>query len=156
MRALKGALGVFATVILVTGLNASPASAYAVDYFPYKNTEACFEPEHPFPPYCAAAAQGWITWGQRTAVMDVVIKHNVEQNYGVAKAYITAFAGSAQIDNVILYNYHTGYKRYDDVVIGDPNLRGGINRIRTQVCWEITDPLNPHKYCSQQWNDIRD
>ena len=36
-----------------------------------------------------------------------------------------------------------------DFTIGDPNLVGGIDRIRTQSCSSATR-------CSVQWNDIRD
>ncbi|MFC5264072.1 hypothetical protein ACFPJ1_18335 [Kribbella qitaiheensis] len=80
----------------------------------------------------------------------------VSSGYGagaVLTLHVDAFAGTTKIDSTtrsaIGDNDVTPYGFF----IGDPNLAGGINRIRTQVC--LYRP-NYAPLCSKQWNDIRD
>jgi hypothetical protein len=140
-RILRVVSGIFATVVLVLGIGAVPASAYAVDHY---EVNVC-------KPSCLAYGDGYIVWGQRTAILDNGTIVNDDDSRGFASIHFTAFAGSRQIDSVVLYGYDA-VTFFEDVVIGDPNLPGGIDRIRTQVCWTG----GSGRVCGGQWNDIRD
>lgn len=131
-KAVAVAMG--ATALGLGQLPASAAPAWAVDRF-----KVCVDPDQCGREY----AEGKITWGNRTAVMSVRV---VDQGGGIVSAHFDAFAGSAKVDSEVLYGN-------DTFTIGDPNRRGGINRIRTQVCVTSTDGRFA---CSRQWNDIRD
>ncbi|MEU0792958.1 hypothetical protein ABZ342_23040 [Amycolatopsis sp. NPDC005961] len=61
--------------------------------------------------------------------------------------HFDAFAGAKKIDSRVTT------RDTADFLIGDPDLVGGINRIRSQAC--ITGDGGAFK-CSDQWNDIRD
>lgn len=86
--------------------------------------------------------EGWITWGNRTA--SVRVDHR--NSGGTLSGHFTAFAGATKVDSEVTYSD----TRFD---IGNPNLVGGINRIRSQACLTGTDG---QFVCSSQWNDIRD
>ena len=92
---------------------------------------------------CIVYAEGDITWGNRTAVVSVNL---VAPGY-YATAHFDAFAGTTKVDS------ETVYEPGEKFTIGDPNLVGGINRIRTQVC--VTGTGGEYG-CGGQWNDIRD
>lgn len=98
--------------------------------------------------YCSwGYASGGIVWGNRTAniqgsVTDVSGDHTT--------VYFDAFAGSTKVDSETrTAAYET--KSYN-FPIGDPNLVGGIDRIRIQVCTTVADV----RYCGVQENEIRD
>lgn len=156
-RVLRVGSGVFAGVAVMLGFGVLPASAYAVDSFTYNNTKLCTDLPWPLDHQCWAMAKGFITWGQRTASLDVTLWNQVPDR-GYATVHFTAFAGTKQIDSLVLYGAAQG-TAYNDIPIGDPNLRGGIDRIRTQVCWtgdRDADGDYEPRFCGPQWNDIRD
>lgn len=155
-RVLRVVTGMFAAIAVMLGFGVLPASAYAVDHF---ERNLCTDPPGPLDHTCWSYAEGWITWGQRTASLDVRL-WNVGPEDGTATVHFTAFAGATQIDSLVLYGPGPdNWTVYTDVVIGDPNLRGGIDRIRTQVCWtgdRDGDGDYEPRFCDSQWNDIRD
>ncbi|MEV6282547.1 hypothetical protein [Kribbella sp. NPDC051770] len=102
-------------------------------------------------PDCNEFAQGTINWGNRTAT--ITIKVGDKSSGGTTRVFFDAFAGSTKVDSDVrsaggVTVTHTPF------VIGDPNRPGGINRIRTQVCY--FNASNQRVSCSTQWNDIRD
>lgn len=93
----------------------------------------------PFPddPYyicvgdCAVArTDGRITWGQRTANVTGEV---VDVGVGSTTATFKAYAGATQIGATQTRTSSEGAKGYG-FTMGDPNLRGGINKITIQLC----------------------
>ncbi len=128
----------FAAVVLLVGAlfagqgSAGATVAWAVDHF-----KVCWTTP------CTVYAEGDITWGNRTAQVSV----HVEGPGYNASAYFDAFAGTTKVDS------HVTFEPGETFTIGNPNLVGGINRIRTQVC--VTGSGGEFG-CGVQWNDIRD
>ncbi len=87
--------------------------------------------------------EGWITWGNRTA--SVVVDHH---NYGGnVTGHFTGYAGSTKVDNEVT----SGDTQF---VIGNPNLPGGINRIKSQAC--VSGDGGAFVCTTPPWHDIRD
>jgi len=126
-----------AAALAVAGLSlgqlpANAAPAYASDHF-----KLCIDGWDCRTVYL----EGWIYWGNRTARM------TVDHQGATMTGHFDAFAGSRKIDSRVTIA-DTEY-----FSIGDPDLVGGINRIRSQAC--ISGDGGAFK-CSDQWNDIRD
>lgn len=138
MKAGIGKILVAAMVVLAGTLFAGQGSAGATTAWAPDHFKVCW-----IPTACDVYAEGDITWGNRTAHVSV----RVVGPGGAATAHFDAFASSTKVDSYIA-NEPGG--QFD---IGDPNLRGGINRIRTQVCFTA---IGGESGCGPQWNDIRD
>ncbi|MDT7804062.1 MAG: hypothetical protein QOI78_7495, partial [Actinomycetota bacterium] len=69
--------------------------------------------------------EGWITWGNRTAT--VRVNHRNAIGWVWLTGHFDAFAGSTKVDSHVSEDDET-------FVIGNPDLPGGINRIRSQAC----------------------
>src|SRR5207253_2434081 len=83
---------------------------------------------------CNGAADYSITWNNRTANVGGTI---YDFNAGTTTAIFEAFAGSKKIDSQTRFvddAGSTGYARPIAFPIGDPNLVGGINRIKVTLC----------------------
>ncbi|MFC0625418.1 hypothetical protein [Kribbella deserti] len=125
-----------AVVVAVTG-GQSPASATAqwdFDWF-----RVCVDQA------ASMCVAGHIEWGNRTSKVAADITNNVAG--GIATVRWDAFANSTKIDSAT----STVPARTAEVnfTLGDPDLPGGVNRIRIQICSSPTR-------CSIQWNEIRD
>ncbi|MDT7784102.1 MAG: hypothetical protein QOF58_2521 [Pseudonocardiales bacterium] len=114
-----------ATSLVVMGLSlgqlpANAAPAYADDHF-----TVCV------PGYDCRLVyiRGEIKWGNRTAMMYVTFRNSIG---GSLSGHFTGYAGSNKIDSHVSYSS-------DNFSIGDPNLVGGINRIKTQACISGTE-----------------
>lgn len=130
-KLLVAAVVALAGTLFAGGGSAGATTAWAPDHF-----KVCWST-------CVVYAEGDITWGNRTAVVSVQIS---APGYN-ASVYFDAFAGTTKVDS------HVSFKPGDTFTIGNPNLVGGINRIRTQVCVTSSDGQFG---CGGQWNDIRD
>jgi hypothetical protein len=101
---------------------------------------------------CVGWTEGNITWYNRTAniaggVFDLAP--------GTTTAIFDAFAGSNKIDTQVRSaddEGSTGVFGPINFAIGDPDLAGGINRIRITVCRYYATPA---QYCSPQDNYSR-
>lgn len=138
MKAGKGRILVAAMVVLAGTLFAGQGSAGATTAWARDHFKVCWTTTP-----CDVYAEGDITWGNRTA--DVSVR--VVGPGGWATAHFDAFAGSTKVDS------YTANEPGEPFNIGNPNLPGGINRIRTQVCFAGDSGEGG---CGGQWNDIRD
>jgi hypothetical protein len=92
---------------------------------------------------CIEGVEGDITWHNRTATVTGIVQDNGE---GYATGYFEAFAGDTEIDSTTRSADDTGSlgtPRAFSFVIGDPNLRGGIDRIKIQFC----NIIDGYQYC---------
>ncbi|GAB2570138.1 hypothetical protein [Kribbella endophytica] len=138
----------FAAVAVVTATQA-PASAsvqYARDHIP----KLCVFGSV-IDPDCNEFAEGYITWGNRTATITVTVGD--KSTGGTTRVFFDAFAGSTKVDSDVRSAGNVTVT-FTPFAIGNPGLPGGINRIRTQVCY--FKPDGQRIACSGQWNDIRD
>jgi hypothetical protein len=129
----------------VVGLSA-PASAYDPDIFHRCVSEAIS---------CDGLTSGDITWLNRTAQVSGSV---VDEGPGSITAIFEAFAGSTKIDTQTRTtdDASTGSSaspRGFSFAIGDPDLVGGINRIRITVCRNYQ---TANQGCSPQQNIWRD
>jgi hypothetical protein len=138
MKAGKGKILVAAMVVLAGTLFAGQGSAGATTAWAPDHFKVCWTTTP-----CDVYAEGDITWGNRTANVSV----RVVGPGGYATAHFDAFAGSTKVDS------HISNEPGEQFNIGNPNLPGGINRIRTQVCFTA---IGGETGCGGQWNDIRD
>jgi hypothetical protein len=78
---------------------------------------------------------GVIRWGNRTAVVNGTIWHDYSS--GSSQVRFRAFAAGKQIGPEETRTVHAGnpQKNYDPIM-GDTNLRGGIDRIDARFCSE--------------------
>jgi hypothetical protein len=141
MNVFRAALATAAVAVVAAGGGQLPASAstqFAEDSFYICVDQAC-----------SMSVSGGITWGQRTADVYGFV---INKRPGVmASVHYDAFANSTKIDSTTTYvlDYTQSTLVDFDFNIGNPNLVGGINRIRIQICDSPT-------HCSVQWNEIRD
>lgn len=115
--------------------SATPAPAWADDDFGTLCVDA----------NCFAATYGTVHWGNRTASVEATILDLT------STGYYDAFADARKIDSESFWVLKPGATFV--FPIGDPNLRGGIDRVRIQVCWENNDGTD--RVCSDQENTIR-
>lgn len=94
---------------------------------------------------CSMLAQGQITWGNRTADVYEEVQNSVVG--GIVAVHWDAFAGATKVDSTVTYSSEPVART--EFNLGDPDLPGGIDRIRIQVCSSPTR-------CSAQLNEIRD
>jgi hypothetical protein len=119
----------------------------------YADVTTSFEVRHPnFPTtsYTEGGADGvpgGITWHNRTATVAGVV---VDIGPGHTTAYFRAFAGTTQIGSEQSRTANDesslGQVRGFSFVMGDTNLRGGINRVEIQVCWSLGTCSTWHRY----------
>ncbi|HET6295306.1 MAG TPA: hypothetical protein VFG33_18115 [Kribbella sp.] len=129
-------------VVALVSFGQAPASAgtqFAPDHF-----KVCLDKA------CDAYVEGNIAWGQRTAYVSGEVVNPSDNGWIIA--YFDAFAGPTKIDGTTRTRGEKG-KRPIGFYIGKADLPGGIDRIRTQVCWDHEVEL---RKCGKQWNDIRD
>jgi hypothetical protein len=94
------------------------------------------------------STSGGIVWGNRTAT----VQGSVIAYFGdTVVVYFDAFAGSTKVDSTTRTS--TGPEVSYHFTIGDPNLVGGIDRIRVQMCTVHGDGSRD---CGDQVNAIRD
>lgn len=142
MRTLKKVLATVAATVTTAGLGTVTApSAAAAPAWANDTYDVCSYY------YAWGGTSGGIIWGNRTSevqgsVTDVSGDHTV--------AYFDAFAGSTKVASTTrTASYGTVPYHF---FIGDPNLVGGIDRIRIQVC-TIVDVI---RFCGPQENEVRD
>ena len=138
MKAGMGRNLLLAVIVLAGTMFAGQGSAGATAAWSPDHFKVCWDGGS-----CVVYAEGDIVWGNRTAQVSV---HINAPGYN-AEARFDAFAGSTKVDSEITF------EPGETFVIGDPNLLGGIDRIRTQVC--VTGSGGEFG-CGAQWNDIRD
>lgn len=137
----KWVLALTSAVALLAGstLNAVPANATDTSFWACV-WESCE----------GTSTSGSITWLNRTATLSsVTIFKPAGVDYS-ATAIFDAFAGTTKIDTQTRTMRITTADRQDfpAFTIGDPNLVGGINRIRVQICEnDLTPP-----FCGVQQN----
>ncbi|SDO64498.1 hypothetical protein [Lentzea jiangxiensis] len=92
-------------------------------------------------------AVGGIIWGNRTAT----VQGSVTNHYAdFTTVYFDAFAGSTKVDSATRSSSAGDVSyRFD---IGNPDLPGGVDRIRVQVC----STAGGDRLCGSQYNEIRD
>jgi hypothetical protein len=95
---------------------------------------------------CDGFARGGVVWGNRTAQ----IQGSVQSYRDTTTVYFDAFAGSTKVDSETRSS--SGPEVSYNFTIGDPDLPGGVDRIRVQVC----TPLGADRGCGVQFNMIRD
>lgn len=130
-----GAVALSVTALSLGQQPASAAPEFAVDHF-----KVCYSTQHCGDEY----TEGKITWGQRTARVEAAV---IDRSPLYVTVHFHAFAGSTMVDHKTISGSET-------FTIGDPNRRGGIDRIRTQVC--VSGSQAGEVDCGRQWNDIRD
>jgi hypothetical protein len=123
MHVLRRAQTFAVAALLATGLLLAPASPASAD-----TTEPFFVPN---PWWDVSFTDGSITWHNRTATIS---GHVFELNTpGYTIAYFQAFAGTRQIGPTETRSINERDRPYG-FVIGDTNLRGGINVIHIWIC----------------------
>jgi hypothetical protein len=148
MHSPKRLRGIIVIAVLVaTGALLTPAAPA------YADVTTSFEVRHPdFPltSYTEGGADnvpGGITWHNRTATVAGVV---VDIGAGSTTAYFRAFAGTTQIgteqSRTANDESSLGEVRGIGFVMGDTNLRGGINRIEIRVCWSLGRCSTWHQY----------
>ncbi|TWD81383.1 hypothetical protein FB561_2496 [Kribbella amoyensis] len=113
--------------------------------FPYD-----YSPSAGFP--CTNRSYGGIVWGNRTARIQGAVTDDWRLNSSTV-VYFDAFAGSTKVEGTVRRS--EGNSVSFNFYIGDPDLVGGIDRIRIQVC-HYRPPTDPIGKCSTQYNEIRD
>ncbi|MBM7787968.1 hypothetical protein [Tenggerimyces flavus] len=143
-------IAVFVAAVAALGLGSGSASAASVQWATDPFPEVCASPVDPA---CdAGAGDGYIKWGNRTAGIKGYVWDFDEDPADYTKVYFDAFAGSTKVDS----DFRTAngqYRPFGEFPIGDPNLVGGIDRVRIQVCSHF--PLWPYKECSAPVNVLR-
>ncbi|WP_250029978.1 hypothetical protein [Paractinoplanes maris] len=132
-----------ATAVVATG-PAPAQAAWASDYFSVDSPIG----------YANGAAFGDIYWYNRTAYVNgVMTDHRANTNTTLA---FEAYAGPTKIATETRTANDESelgdWVKYD-FTIGDPNLVGGIDRIKVTICHNY---YNPAKFCSIPKNYMRD
>ena len=131
MRSLLRKLAVAATIAAAAGLTAVPASvastADAGRYF-----MLCMAHNCPTPSY----VYGWITWYQRTVNLTGRVSSDSTPSTEYLQARFQAFAGTRQIGPTQTRTATAGNGWAIDYsfVMGDPDLVGGVNKIKITLC----------------------
>ncbi len=107
----------------------------------------------------AGRASGTITWGNRTAVISGQVWDTDANGMDFTTAFFEAYAGSTEIDSTTrTANRNSpsfGSPRPYTFVIGNPDLVGGINRIKITVCW-VNTSLEAYYCTTPPVNFMRD
>ncbi|MFG1626799.1 hypothetical protein [Kribbella sp. NPDC049227] len=136
----KWVLALTSAITLLAGSTLSAVPANATD----TSFQACVQDS------CEGTwTAGSITWLNRTATLSSVTIFKPEGVDYSATVIFDAFAGTTKIDTQTR-TMRTSADRQDfpAFTIGDPNLVGGINRIRVQLCENDTTP----PFCGIQQN----
>lgn len=128
MIAKKILAGVLAAGAVAIAAPATAQAAPADDSFDF-----CW----PAGPSCGVnGTSGVIRWGNRTAVVNGTIWHN--NSSGSSQVGFRAFAGSKRIGPEETRTVHAGNPPKDYApIMGDTNLRGGIDRIDVRFCSSV-------------------
>ena len=134
------ALAAAAGVVLTAG----PAAASTDATWPNDTFTIC--DYRPGTTICDGATIGGIIWGNRTSTLQGRL---IDHGGAGTTVYFDAFAGSTKVDSD-----HRNSGAYGDIpynfTIGNPDLAGGFDRLRIQVCRTGTTQ------CSVQINVHRD
>lgn len=128
-------IGMFAVVGMVLGATA-PAHAYPTSPFSACEDSSAVSCE-------SAYTEGGIIWYNRTAGVQ---GHVVDIGIGSTTAVFEAFAGATKIDSTTRTandESSLGGDRSFNFTIGDPNLVGGIDRVRVTVCINYPNGTRP-------------
>jgi hypothetical protein len=95
---------------------------------------------------CHGRSKGWVVWHNRTATVEgkvtgVPLSTSCEY-IDSTTAYFEAYAGTTKIDSQTrtLHHDYVGDNFISfDFTIGDPDLVGGINRVKVTVCNAFTN-----------------
>jgi hypothetical protein len=144
MGPVRRGIAVLAAAAGLLGLGSGTATAAEVD---------------PWPIVCSSnvgctswAKGGAVVWFNRTAEVSGTVRDSSVSQYEWVTVYFDAFAGSTKVDS------DTRTARNEDLPfrfpIGDPDLVGGIDRVRIQVCAHFPATW-PFKECGPQHNEWR-
>lgn len=151
MGHVRRGVAVLAAAAVLLGLGSGSASADSVQWATDPFPEVC---SSPYDPACDfGAGDGYIKWGNRTAGIKGYVWDFDEDSTTYTTVYFDAFAGANKIDSDTRTS-HGEYKPFGEFAIGDPNLEGGIDRIRIQVCHHFPREW-PYKECGGQVNVSR-
>lgn len=141
---MRRGIAVLAAAAAMVGVGSGAASAAEVD---------------PWPLVCSSnvgcttwAKGGAVVWGNRTAEVSGTLHDGSSSDYEWATIYIDAFAGSTKIDSTT--RTANDVDRPFRFFVGDPDLVGGIDRVRIQVCAHFPATW-PFKECGPQHNEFR-
>jgi hypothetical protein len=124
------------TLLLGSTINAVPANATDTKFWACVH-ESCE----------GSQTTGFITWLNRTATLSGGVSKPEGVEYSVT-AIFDAFAGTTKVDTQTRTLRSPDYLMSIGFTIGDPNLVGGIDRIRVQICEnDLTPP-----FCGVQQN----
>jgi hypothetical protein len=133
MKALAQILALLlisATIVAGTG-----TSAHAAAPIPFEVEGGVAFITHP----CKGFTHGHIVWANRSASIDGEV-HSPRQEprcdeiIRSTTAFFEAYAGATKIDSTTRTVNYPGIRDFPGFSIGDPDLVGGINRIKIQVC----------------------
>lgn len=138
-------LGALTTVTMASGLfaagiaSAGPSSAaWTNDTYSVCSASCLFD----------GGASGGVIWGNRTST----VQGSVSSYFGnPTTVHFDAFAGSTKVDSETRTTSSAGLSY--NFTIGNPDLPGGVDRIRVQVCTTHADGA---RACGDQFNMIRD
>jgi hypothetical protein len=90
-------------------------------------------------PTCGGQTYGTITWFNRTVGVNGFV---FDQGPGSTTAYFEAFAGTRKIDSDNKTADDSPHNpipnpRAISIPLGDPNLRGGVDRVKITVCFNL-------------------
>ncbi|WP_344488817.1 hypothetical protein [Streptomyces enissocaesilis] len=147
-RRMNGNLSAVSALVTVLVLAAAPSALASTEAGPSAASWA----NDPFD-VCSkdcvlGGAWGTVIWGNRTATVQGGVADWTTVGTTV---HFEAFAGSTKIDTEsrgVVNSSAYGEKPYN-FVIGNPDLPGGIDRVRITVC--TPSPTN----CGQQFNAVR-
>lgn len=148
MGSVRRGVAVLAATGAAMGFGVGQASASVQ----WANDQWSWVCSSPIDNQCVHGSDGGVAWGQRTAELSGSLWDDDTNSSTYTKIYFDAFAGSTKVDSDFrTVNNREIPFRFD---IGDPDLVGGIDRIRIQVC--VHFPEWPYKECSEQDNELRD
>ncbi|MBM7787969.1 hypothetical protein [Tenggerimyces flavus] len=134
-------IAMFAAAAAMVGVGSGTASAAEVDHWPIVCSANTGCPDW--------AKGGAVVWGNRTAEVSGSVRDSSKSQYEWVTVYFDAFAGSTKIDSTS--RTANNEERPFRFFIGDPNLVGGIDRVRIQVCGHFPATW-PFEECGPQYN----
>jgi hypothetical protein len=104
------------------------------------------------PTFHVANTTGGVIWGNRTAEVQGTVNRQYNIT-GYSAVYFDAFQGSTKVDSDFRNTPANSGRTDFHFDIGNPNLPGGIDRIKVQLCSNNLD--GTHYACSEPVNLIR-
>ncbi|WP_157746339.1 hypothetical protein [Micromonospora inositola] len=144
VRALaRWALLVLTAAACLLALNPAPAlAASAVTYFPTSGQLCADEPILAWELCPATVSVGHFTWYNRTTSIEGYLWNETGFGSGKAAVIFEAYAGSTKVNTFVTTKLPAGGVgspgMYYAGSVGDTNRVGGINRIKTTVCFYWT------------------